>query len=463
VLPQEFPRLHEIAIDTTTLVFALGATLLSSLLFGLLPALRTGRSDTVAGLKEGGPGSGTSRRRLTARNALVVVQVGLALMLVVGSGLMARSYAALHGVDPGFAHPEAVLTFRVNLAPDEVGPELGVAAFHEGLIRRIAELPGVVSVSGSNNLPMDGNDSNQGLEIEDFPVRPDDNLPFARVKWVAGDYFETLQIPLLLGRTLTWEDARRQAPVVVVNEAYARAHWGEAVRALGRRIRYGGQPWREIVGVVKDVHDDGFDVAPDPTVYWPLVVDGFWGVEPWVPRWFAYAVRTTRPDPTSLIPEIREVARGVDPGIPLFAVRTMDDVVRLSMARTTLTMSLLAIAALLALCLATVGVYGVITYSVSRRTREIGLRLALGADAGGVRSLVLRQGLSLVLIGVAAGLAGSLALTGIVSSLLFGVRPLDPATYVAASAGTVAVALVATYLPALRASRMNPTAALVLE
>jgi len=463
ILPPEFPRLHEIGIDGTTLLFASGASLLASLLFGILPALRTGRSDAVEGLKEGGAASGTSRRRLTARNTLVVVQVGLALMLVVGSGLMARSYAALRSVDPGFAHPEEVLTFRVNLSPDEVGSTLEVAAFYENVIRAVASLPGVASVSGSNNLPMDGNSSNQGLEIEDYPTGPDENLPFARVKWVAGDYFETLGIPLLLGRAITWEDARRQVPIVVVNEAYARTHWGDAGRALGRRIRYGGQPWREIVGVVKDVHDTGFEREPVPTVYWPLVVDGFWGIEPWTPRWFAFAVRTSRPDPIALLPDVRAVARGVDPAIPLFAVRTLDDIVRRSTARTTLTMSLLAIAALVALSLATVGIYAVVTYSVGRRTREIGLRLALGADAAGVRRLVVRQGLVLVLIGVAGGLTGSLTLAGFVSSLLFGVRPLDPATYLAASMGTVLVAVVATWLPALRASRMDPRTALTVE
>lgn len=462
LLPPDFPRLHEVGVDPATLGFALGATVLASLLFGTVPALHAARP-TLAGLRGGSAGSGTSPGRVTVRNTLVVLQVGLALMLVVGSGLLARSYAALQAVDPGFAHPEEILTFRVNLSEDEVGAPLEVAAYYEAVIRGIGDLPGVVAVSGSNNLPMDGNSSNQGLEIEDFPVGPDENLPFARIKWVAGAYFETLQVPVLLGRTLTWEDAHRQAPVVVVNEAYARAHWGEADRALGRRVRYGAQPWREIVGVVMDVHDNGFDADPVPTVYWPLVVDGFWGVEPWVPRWFAFAVRTSRPDPTGLLPEIRAVSRGVDPGIPVFAVRTLGDIVSLSLARTTLTMSLLAIAAMVSLCLATIGIYGVIAYSVSRRTREIGLRLALGADTGGVRGMVLRQGLALILAGVAVGLLGSLALTDLVSSLLFGVEPLDPTTHFVASAGTAVLALVATYIPALRASRMDPRAALVVE
>jgi len=463
VLPPEFPRLHEVGVDPATLGVALGTTVLASLLFGMVPALHVGGGDALGGLRGEGGGSGTSPGRVTARNTLVVLQVGLALALVVGSGLLARSYAALQAVDPGFARPGEVLTFRVNLSEDEVEPPLEVAAYYESVLRGIGNLPGVVSASGSNNLPMDGNSSNQGLEIEDFPVGPGENLPFARIKWVAGGYFETLQIPVLQGRALTWEDAHRQAPVVVVNEAYARAHWGGADRALGRRIRYGAQPWREIVGIAVDVHDNGFDADPVPTVYWPLVVDGFWGVEPWVPRWFAFAVRTSRPDPTSLIAEIRTLSRDVGPAIPVFAVRTLEDIVSLSLARTTLTMSLLAVAALVALCLATIGVYGVIAYSVSRRTREIGLRLALGANAGGVRGMVLRQGLTLILVGVAGGLVGSLALTGLVSSLLFGVEPLDLTTYVVASAGTTVLALVATYVPALRASRMDPRAALVVE
>lgn len=462
-LPQEFPRLEAIGLDFTGIVFAMGTALAAGLLFGAIPMVRAAGHDTVTGLKEGGRGSGTSRERVTARNGLVAVQVGLALVLVVGSGLMVRSWAALRAMDLGFESPDQVLTFRVNVANGEMSSNEEVAAFYEGVIRELRELPGVVSASGSNNLPMDGYDSNQGLAIEDFPVDPGQNLPSARVKWVAGDYFETLEMPILAGRGITWQDARNQLPVVVVSAAYARLHWGDVDTALGRRIRFGREPWREIVGVVHDVYDDGFDVDPVPTVYWPLLVDNFWGQRPWTPRWFAFALRTPRPDLAGLVAEIRSTTRRVNPSIPVFQVRSMAEIVRLSTLRTDLTLTMLAMAALVALCLATVGIYGVISYSVTRNIREIGVRMALGADAAKVRREVLGKGLAVILVGVALGLAGAVAASRILSSLLFGVGPLDRLTYVLAAAGTLLVATVATYLPAVRASRLDPRSAMLVE
>lgn len=463
VLPQEFPRLEAVGMEPASVLFAVGISLVLSVLFGILPALRAGRTDVARRLKAAAPSAGTAREGLLVRNGLVVVQVGLTLMLVVGSGLMVRSYATLKALDPGFHLPEDVLTVRVNITPGEMPTAREVAAYYETVLRRLTDLPGVTAASGSNNLPMDGATSNQELELQGRPVGPGQNLPNARVKWVAGDYFGTLGIPLRAGRAITWDDIHDVAPVVVVNEAYARRHWGNAAGAVGKRLRYGAAPWREVVGVVTDVYDDGFDVDPVPTVYWPLVVDEFWGARPWVPRWFAFAVRAPGYDAARLVSDVRSVARSVDPDIPLFSVRPMDRILRLSTARTTLTLSLLGLAAAVALALACVGIYAVIAYSVSRSTREIGIRLALGADAGTVRRMVLGSGLAVAATGVVLGLAGSLALSGLMAPLLLGVASLDPATYVAASVGTLSVALAATYVPALRASRLDPRSAMRAE
>jgi len=310
---------------------------------------------------------------------------------------------------------------------------------------------------------MHGWDSNQSLHIEDAPAAAGTRPPQARVKWVAGDYFETLRIPLLVGSGLTWDHARSRAKVVVVNEAYAREHWGDVKGALGKRIRYDTEAWHRIVGVAADTHDDGLAVAPVPTVYWPLVVDGFWGARPWVPRWFAYAVRTSRPEPTSLVPEIRRVIRATNPNVPLFEVQTLQDIVDRSIARTTFTLTLLAGTTLVAILLAIVGIYGVIAYTVSQRTREMGLRLALGARPRDVLALVLGNGLTLALAGVVVGALVSLGLTRVMATLLFGVRPTDPLTYALAAAGIVVVALAATYVPAARASRVDPVRALAAD
>lgn len=459
-LPQQFPRLQEVGLDPTVLVFALATSLAASLLFGTLPALRSGRTSTLAGLKVSGRGGSASRRQARSRDTLVVFQVALAFVLLVAAGLMTRSFAALQNLDPGFADPEQVLTFRVELPPSQASTTLDVAAFYENLIHRMEELPGVESVSGSNSLPMDGADSNQGLPIEDFPVAAGDNPPAARVKWVAGNYFKTLRIPVLLGRGITWDDAREQAHVVVVNEAYARRHWGEARRALGRRIRHPGMPWREIVGVVASVYDDGLTGGAVPTVYWPLVVDGFWGVQPWTPRWFAFAVRTSRPDAASLLPEIRALVHKANPDVPIFAAQTLDRFARLSKLRITVTLSLLAIAALVATLLAAVGVYGVIAYSVGQRTREIGVRVALGAKLVNIQALVLGKGLVLTGLGIVTGLAGSLAVTRLMASLLFGVEPGDAGTYAAVTAGVALTAFAATWIPALVAGRVDPVSVL---
>jgi len=461
--PEGFPRLEDIGMDLRALVFAMSLALLASLVFAILPASRLVREDVAAGLRESSGTAGATLTTMRLRNMLVVSQVGLAVVLLVGSGLMVRSFRALSAVEPGFQNPGEVLTLRINVPQGAIEDTAQVAAFHEEVIRGLEALPGVVSVSGSNSLPMDGSRSNQSIRIEDFPTPEDETPPSVRLKWVGGDYFETLQNPMLLGRSLTWEDTHERARVVVVNRAYAERHWGEVSAALGRRIEYCCDQWHEIVGIVENAYDDGVDRAAVPIMYWPLAVEGFWGGHPWVPRWFVYAVRTSRPNPMSLVDEARVVVRQANPAIPLFGIRTLEEIGRRSMMRTTYTMTLLGGTAVVALLLALVGIYGVIAYSVSLRTREIGLRMALGARPGDVQLLVLGNGLRLIVTGVLAGLVAAVALTRVMDSLLFGVRAVDPLTYAAAAAGIVVVALFATYVPASRASRVDPVRALGAE
>lgn len=461
--PQELPRLQELGLDPVVVGFAVLLALLASVVFGLLPALRSSRGSVTATLRDGGRTASRGRRSTRARNGFVVSQVAFALLLLVASGLMARSFRSLLSLDPGFRQPESVLTFRVNLPEGQVSSPEDVALFHETIVGELRRLPGVASATGTNSLPMDGWDSNQSLFIEDFPTPEGEQPPGARVKWVGGEYFATLGIGILAGRDLTWADTRERRAVVAVNEAYARAHWGDPARARGRRIAYERGTWYEIVGVTANTYDNGLDRPAIPVVYWPVAVPGFWGNRLWVPRWFAYVVRTAGPRPMDLVRDVREIVRRANPDVPVFNIETLATIRDRSVIRTSFTAGLLGVASLIAVLLAVVGVYGVIACGVALRTREIGVRLALGADRAGVRGMVLRDGLALVGTGVILGLAGAVALTRFMTALLFRVHPVDAVTYAAAAALLVVVATAATWLPALGASRVDPVEALRAE
>lgn len=456
--PESLPRLNEISLDSAVLTFTLGISLLSGLVFGLFPVFRLGGLDLVASLKEGGRGVSVGKERHRARNTLIVAQMALALVLLAGSGLMIRSFQALRNVDPGFANPEEVLTFRVAIPAAEIEDEAEVALAYEDIWRRLREIPGVTSVGGSTSLTMDGHGSvgPNLIWIEDFPV-PADQLPRAtRTKWITGAYFEAMQNPILAGRPIEWSDIHDRALVVVVTANFAEEHWGSPFAALGKRISWirpaGGDTWEEIVGVVGDVHDIGLSQPAPPVVFVPMGR-----------RTLAFAVRTSRPTASSLLPEVRAVVGAVNPNLPLADIRTLDEILDQSMARTSFTLVMLSIAAAVALALGLVGIYGVISYVVSQRTREIGVRMALGADHRDVSWMVLRQGMILTSIGVVVGLVAAVGLTRHMSSLLYGVEATDPVTFGVVVAVLVAVALVASYLPALRASRTDPLEALRFE
>ena len=463
--PESLPRLNEISLDPTVIAFTLATTLLSGLVFGLVTTVRLDGLNIVPQLKEGGRGGGAGKVRHRVTNALVVAQMALVLIVLAGSGLMIRSFQALRNVDPGFSNPGEVLTFRVTIPTAEVGNEAEVAVAYEEVWGRLEEMPGVTSVGASSQLTTDVAGSNYSeLLVEDFPLPVGEFAPLRRFKYITEDYFEAMQIPVLAGRPIAWSDIHDGTPVAVVTENFARQYWGDPAGAIGRRIKSDNSRtaiWQEIIGVLGDVHADGLGRPAPPVIFWPMATNRL--DAPRVQRAMTFAVRTTRPTASSLVPDARSAVAAVNPNLPLADVRTLDEVLTESMAPTSFTLVMLGIAAAVALALGVVGIYGVLSYTMSQRTREIGVRMALGADSRDVRRMVLHHGLILAVIGVGIGLLAAIGLTRLMSSLLYGVEATDPVTFVVVAAMLIAVALVASYLPALRASRTDPLEALRFE
>ncbi len=466
--PESLPRLSSVGIDGTVLAFTAAVSLAAGLLFGLFPAFRYGSPDMVQALKEGGRGGSAGKERHLARNGLVVAQMALALVLLAGSGLMVRSFQALRDVQPGFQDPEQVVTFRVTVPEAEVEGTVETALVHREILRKVQEIPGVASAGFSSSVTMDRWDSNDALEFEDFPVVGDELPPIRRYKWIGQGYHETMGNPLVAGRALTWSDIESRARVAMITEDLAREYWDAPADALGRRIRsFGGGSgpgdWWEIVGVVGAEHDDGVDQDPVATVFWPHLYENHFRDELNTARSLAYVVRTRDGDPTLLLPQIREAVWSVNPNLPVARVATLEELVADSMGRTSFTLVMLAIAAGVALFLGSVGIYGVISYIVAQRTREIGVRMAMGAERSDVSGMVLRQALVLSAAGVLIGLVAAAGLTRLMASLLYGVSPMDPITLGSVSVALASVAVVASWLPARRAASVDPVVALRSE
>ncbi|MEM1250172.1 MAG: ABC transporter permease [Acidobacteriota bacterium] len=467
--PRSVPRLDQVGIDAGVLVFALCASLLAGLIFGILPALRGGSSGEglSESLKDGGRGS-AGRERYRTRSALVVAQVALGLVLLVGSGLMLRSFAALQRVEPGFAVPEELLTFRLSIPSAEVEEPLEVLQLQRRLIERMAALPGVESVGATSSHTMDDSHSNDALLVEDFPTEEGSLPPVRRYKFTMPGYHETMGNPLIAGRGLEWADLEEDRLIAVVTRDFAEELWGSPEAALGKRIADGvpglsDVKWREIVGVVGSIRDDGLSQATVPTIFWPAKMPIFWGSEPWIQRSLSFAVRSSRAGDPSLLREIQAAVWELNPNLPLAGPRTMDEVVQRSLARTSFTLLMLGVAAGMALLIGSVGIYGVISYIVAQRTREIGVRLALGAGSRQVTSMMVRYGMGLAGAGVLAGLVIAGLTTGALSRLLFGVEPRDPLTFATVAVVLVAVAFAASAVAGMRAGRVDPMEALRSE
>jgi len=462
--PSGIPRLQEIGIDGTVLLFTLAIAVLASVLFGSIPVLKYAGAHLSTGIREGGRALSQSRQQHRARNVLVVLQVSLALVLLICSGLMIRTFRALTNVNPGFAQPERVQTFRIYIPNTEVKEDERVVRFEQEIQEKIAAIPGVESVSIGTKIPMDNQGWHDPIFVEGRTYAEGELPQLLQFKFMSPGFLKTVQIPLVAGRDFTWEDTYQKLPVAIVSENVAREYWPTPSDAIGKRIRVSSKDdWREIVGVTGDVYDDGVNQKPTKAAYWPLMMSNFESDTLSVRRDVAYAIRSRRAGSEALMAAARQAVWSVDLNLPLAEVYTVDYFYRRSLARTSFTLIMLGVAGGMALLLGVVGIYGVIAYSVSQRTREIGIRIALGAQLPTLTGMFVRQGMLLTSIGLVAGLLVSFGAMRLMSSLLFGVKALDPVTYIAVPCGLAATAFLACYLPSRRAAEVDPVEALRAE
>jgi predicted permease len=457
--PSGLPRVEEIGLHPIVLLFTLATAIGTGLLFGLVAVLKFGVPNLTT-LNEGGRAGSEGPERHRTRNMLVVAQTALALVLLVVAGLMVRTFVALRHVDPGFTHPEHVQTFRVAIPETLVSGMEQTVRTHEQIAERLRQIPGVQSVGLASSITMDGTYFNGSIFVEGVSETSTRNRRFRRHRFIAPGYFETIGDPVLAGRLITWTDIYQDALVVVVSESLAREYWKDPADAIGKRIRVSAnQPWREVIGVVGNERDDGLNKAAPTIAYWPMAATRFLD-QPFVSRTMSYAVRSDRIGSPDFLHEIQQAVWSVNPNLPLANVRTLDEIRGASMAQTSFALTMLVIGATLALLLGLVGLYGVTAYVAAQRKREIAIRMALGAQIGEVRTMLLRHGVGLTMTGIALGVGVALALGQVMRALLFGVSPMDPLTYVAVSAALAAVMLVAMYVPARRVSRVDPVVAL---
>ena len=455
IAPASLPRLSEVRIDAGVLVFTLLVSLATGVLFGLAPALQSSRLGLSEKLKEGDRGSTAGHARL--RNGLIVSEVALALMLLIAAGLLIESFARLARVRPGF-NPESVLTFNITLPDNPYHDRARATAFYDQVVRRIENLPGVKAAAASNALPLSGEEEVDGFQIEGRPKPAPGQIQTANFRWVTPDYFRVLQIPLKRGRAFSERDKADAPAVAIIDETMARLYF-PGINPIGQRFKGSdedkkGRP-REIVGIVGDVRHSSLDAKPPPHLYLPQAQEGRAGM--------MVAVRSVGTQPTALLQMVRREIAAVDPNVPIADIRTMEEMVESSVAPWRFTMALLSAFAGVALLLASVGIYGVLAYSVNQRRREIGIRMSLGAQRRDVLQLFLSQGMAVTLLGIVIGLGGAWAVTRIMRSLLFSVSPTEPLVFLAGPLAFAVVALLASFFPARKAAQVNPVIALRSE
>jgi predicted permease len=462
--PTNLPRLNEITIDLPVLGFALGVSVVSGLLFGLVPILRLvgRRLSNLAGLVHGGGRwASAGKNQYRAQNALVVVQVALALVMLVSSGLMIRTFQNLRSVEPGFAEPATVQTVRLALpgSPDTL------VRTQEQLLERLAAIPGITSAAYADSLPMQGA-TNAIVAAEDETYESGQLPPTRTIIGISPGLLQTLGTPLLAGRDFDWVELRDQRNVALVSESFARETWNSVDGALAKRLRVGTDGgWQEVIGVVADVYHNGVDREAPVTLYWPAREHPFVAGGTYVPRSVAFALRSERTGTESMLADIRRAVGEVTPDLPIAQVGTLAQIYRdhPSMTRSSFSLALLGIAGAMALLMSIVGIYGVLAYAVVQREREVGIRVALGAAPHIVQRMFVYRGMILSGIGIVFGIVAAAALTRLMSSLLFGVTPLDVATFLAAAAFLAVAALLASYIPARRAATIDPMETLRAE
>ncbi|HXU39696.1 MAG TPA: ABC transporter permease [Blastocatellia bacterium] len=446
------PRAQEIAIDGRVLAFTLLVSILTAVLFGLLPAIQTSKADLQAVLKEGGRGSTGTRQR--THGLLVVTDVALSLVLLIGAALLLKSFSRLQNVSPGF-QARGLLTMKVSLPAFRYREPNQVRAFYEQTLEQIGVLPGVESAAAVSDLPLSGSVHSGSFNIENRPAPPGEDGPHADLRSITPGYFQAMKIPLLEGRYFTDRDTREGLPVAIIDEALALRYFpGED--PLGKRLEFQpGKPiWREVVGVVGSIRHKGLDIDFHENLYYPHAQ---------VSNSTMFVAVRTNSDPLSMVAAVRGAVKAVDKDQPVYKIMTMDQLLSDSLSQRRLSVMLMGVFAAAAMVLAAVGLYGVISYSVAQRTHEIGIRMALGASPSDIFKTTVGQGMLLTLAGLGLGLAGAFALTRVMAGLLFGVTATDPATFAAVTLLLAGVALGACFVPARRATKVDPMIALRYE
>jgi putative ABC transport system permease protein len=454
ITPARLPRLELIAVDASSMAFTFVLSVAAGLTIGAIPVLKRRRVGLAEVLRGGGRNASSGRDRNVTRNALTIVQVALAVVLLIGSGLMIRTYRSMRHVQPGFTNPGTLQTMRIAIPRDVAADDARLLVLQQNLVEALASLPGVSSVSLMDGLPMTGFSSQDPIFASDHSYAAN-TIPSLRyfIRAAPGT-FRALGTPLAAGREYEWADLHQKRSVVLISENFAREYWGSAAAAIGKRIRESpNDPWSEVIGVVGDIRHDGVDRPAPSTVYWPLRSS----------RSATFMIRGPRAGTEGYAADIRRAVAAVSGGLPITQMQTLQAVYDKSMSRTAFTLALLALSGGMALLLALIGIYAVIAYTLSLRTREIGIRLALGARQESLQLKFVGNGLLWSTIGATAGLVAAAPLSHLMSALLFEVEPVDPPTYAAVVLGSLAAAAVASYLPARRLTRIHPVEALRAE
>jgi predicted permease len=465
--PANLPRLSEISLSLESLCFNAGLAIFAGLFFGSIVSLKYSAIGPVAALRGSNRTASAGRERHRSQNVLVVAQVAMALVLLICAGLMMRSFAVLLNTQPGFSDPEHLQTMRVAILKSIASDPVAVTRLQNEIADKFAQLPGVSSVGYTADVPMDGLEPNwnsifvQGRD----PWGAKSTLPMRLFNNTSPNYFHTMGSRLVAGREFTWDDVYNQRPVGILSENLARELFGSAQAAIGRQITYFEQmPWHQVIGVVEDARHNGLDAPAPAIVYWPTMMPNLYGPEPLdAVRGVTFAVRSPRAGSESLMQEMQQAVWQINGELPVSGIRTMQEIDSKSLARTSFTLTMLGAAAAVALALGVIGIYGVISYAVSQRTREIGIRMALGAQKRELRWQFVRSALVLTGVGVVIGTGAAAAVARLLRSLLFGVSPFDAWSFTVVPLVLLAAAALASYLPACRIAAINPVDALKAE